>query len=238
MCFPVTQVQSSRAGGAASSSLLDTQASLTGAGSARVRLVLDWDGTVTERDTLELVIERFGDIATYRRTGALMGHSMTHDEALAVSFATVRAPLDEVVAWVLQSVRVRRGLRQLVERYRPLVVSSGFHELIAPVLAREGADIQVLANRVEARPEGWRIAFRQRPRCSACGERCKRAELPPGEVAYIGDGYSDRCAALAAARVFARGGLARYLDRQAIPYEPFDDLRDVLRALASSIALK
>ena len=35
-----------------------------------MRLVLDWDGTVTERDTLELVIESFGDMATYRRTGS------------------------------------------------------------------------------------------------------------------------------------------------------------------------
>jgi 2-hydroxy-3-keto-5-methylthiopentenyl-1-phosphate phosphatase len=50
-------------------------------------------------------------------------------------------------------------------------------------------------------------------------------------VAYVGDGYSDRCAALAATRVFATGGLARYLDERAIPYEPFADLDDVVRAL-------
>ena len=203
-----------------------------------MRLVLDWDGTVTERDTVELVSERFGDIAAYRRTGALMGHSLTHDEALAASLATVRAPLDEVVAWVHASVQLRRGFRELVERHGPLVVSSGFHELIDPILAREGVDVQVLANRVEARPEGWRIAFRQRPRCASCGECCKRAELPPGEVAYVGDGYSDRCAALAAARVFASGGLALYLDQHAVPYEPFDDLCDVLRALSPSVHFK
>jgi hypothetical protein len=52
-----------------------------------VRLVLDWDGTVTERDTLELVI--FGDIGTYRRTGAFIGHRLSHDEALARSFTTI-----------------------------------------------------------------------------------------------------------------------------------------------------
>lgn len=197
-----------------------------------MRLVLDWDGTVTERDTLEALVERFGDIETYRRTGRLMGRSLTHDEALARSVATVRAPLDEVVGWLLDTVRLRPGFRELVARHRPLVVSSGFHELIEPVLARERVAVELLANRVEARPEGWRIRFRDQICCSDCREPCKRASLPPGEVVYVGDGYSDRCAALAATRVFATDRLAHYLDERAIPYTPFSDLHDVLRALS------
>jgi len=52
-----------------------------------------------------------------------------------------------------------------------------------------------------------------------------------GEVVYIGDGYSDRCAAESADRVFARRGLARWLDERGIPFEPFDDFHDVARAL-------
>jgi 2-hydroxy-3-keto-5-methylthiopentenyl-1-phosphate phosphatase len=206
--------------------------SVTAPGSDHVRLVLDWDGTVTERDTVEAVIERFGDIDTYRRTGALMGRSLTHDEALARSVATVHAPLDAVVAWLVDTTRVRRGFRELVERHRPLVVSSGFHELIEPVLAREGVDVDLVANRVAAGPDGWRIRFTAHVRCVRCGEPCKRAALPPGDVVYVGDGYSDRCAALAAARVFATGALADHLAERAIPYERFDDLCDVVRGLS------
>jgi 2-hydroxy-3-keto-5-methylthiopentenyl-1-phosphate phosphatase len=201
-----------------------------------VTLVLDWDGTVTERDMLELVIERFGDVATYRRTGAAIGRSLSHDDALAHSFATVRAAIDEVVSWVVKVARVRPGFRELVERHRPLDISSGFHELIDPVLAREGVDVEVLANRVEARPDGWRISFRPGARCDHCGEQCKRAALPAGEVVYVGDGYSDRCAAVGAARVFATGGLAGYLNERVIRDEPFEDFRDVLRALSREAA--
>ena len=47
----------------------------------------------------------------------------------------------------------------------------------------------------------------------------------------MGDGYSDRCAALAAERVFARDSLASYLDGRGVPYERFDDLGDVVAAL-------
>jgi HAD superfamily phosphoserine phosphatase-like hydrolase len=196
------------------------------------RLVLDWDGTVTEQDTLAAVMERFGDVEVYRSSGRRMGRSLTHDEALARSFATVHAPLGEVVVWVVDNVPVREGFRELVARHDPLVVSSGFHELIEPVLAREGVEVDLLANRVDARANGWRIRFREQAVCARCGEPCKRASLPPGDVVYVGDGYSDLCAALAARRVFARGALAADLARLGVRHERFGDLRDVLEALA------
>ena len=196
-----------------------------------MRLVLDWDGTVTEHDTLELVVGWFGDASTYRLNGQLMGRSLTHDQALASSFATVRASLPEVVDRLLLGVRIRPGFRALVERHRPLVISSGFHELIEPFLAREGLNVELLANRVHARPDGWRIRFRDRAVCTACGEPCKRSSLPPGDIAYAGDGYSDRCAALAATRVFATGALADWLHGRDVAFEQFEDLHDVLAAL-------
>ena len=48
---------------------------------------------------------------------------------------------------------------------------------------------------------------------------------------YVGDGFSDRCIAEAADRVFARDGLARYLGGRGVAYEPFDDFYDVAGAL-------
>jgi 2-hydroxy-3-keto-5-methylthiopentenyl-1-phosphate phosphatase len=193
--------------------------------------VLDWDGTVTERDTLELVVGWFGDGTTYRRNGQLMGRSLTHDQALAGSFATVRASLPEVVDRLLGNVRIRPGFRELVEHHHPVVISSGFHELIEPFLAREGVKVELLANHVDAHPEGWRIRFRDRSVCTACGEPCKRSSLPPGEVAYAGDGYSDRCAALAATQVFATGALAEWLHGRDVAFERFENFYDLLAAL-------
>jgi 2-hydroxy-3-keto-5-methylthiopentenyl-1-phosphate phosphatase len=160
-----------------------------------------------------------------------MGHSLTHDQALASSLATVRASLPEVVDRLLRNVRIRPGFRALVERHRPLVISSGFHELIEPFLAREGVNVELLANRLDARPAGWQIRFRDRAVCTECGEPCKRSALPQGDVAYAGDGYSDRCAALAATRVFATGALAEWLQERDLAFERFGDFYDVLAAL-------
>jgi 2-hydroxy-3-keto-5-methylthiopentenyl-1-phosphate phosphatase len=76
------------------------------------------------------------------------------------------------------------------------------------------------------------VLWRDEAVCAVCGEACKRATLPAGgEVVYVGDGYSDRCVAELATRVFARDGLAAYLAQRALPFEPFDDFYDVARAL-------
>jgi 2-hydroxy-3-keto-5-methylthiopentenyl-1-phosphate phosphatase len=66
-----------------------------------------------------------------------------------------------------------------------------------------------------------------------CGQSCKRSLLPPGQVVYVGDGYSDRCAALAADRVFATSGLARYLSEHEKGFEPFSDFHALSEALAA-----
>ena len=191
-----------------------------------MQLVLDFDGTVTERDTLDLVLERFGDAGVHEQAEReLEAGRMTLNDVIAAEFATVRAPVDQVVAYVLEHARVRPGFTELARKRRPLVVSSGFHELIEPVLEREGVldAVELRANRVDARPDGWRVHFRVAEPCGVCGEPCKRSDLPDGEVAYAGDGHSDYCAALAADRVYATGSLARYLDERGVAFEPLTD---------------
>jgi 2-hydroxy-3-keto-5-methylthiopentenyl-1-phosphate phosphatase len=197
-----------------------------------VRLVLDWDGTVTEVDSLHLVLERFGDPDVYRDSERALGRKLTLHEVIAVEFETVTAPVDEVVEWLLGVVRIREGFRELVAAHRPTVISAGFHELIEPVLAQEGVEVELLANRLDPRPDGWRVRWRDEASCAVCEEPCKRGALADGgPYAYAGDGYSDRCAALGAERVFARDGLAAYLGREGVAFEPFETLHDVAAAL-------
>jgi 2-hydroxy-3-keto-5-methylthiopentenyl-1-phosphate phosphatase len=198
-----------------------------------MRMVVDWDGTVTETDGLHLVLLEFGDRGIYEEHEARLGHDLTLHEVIAGEFRTVHAPLAEVAHWVRENVRVRDGFDVFAHRHDPVIVSSGFHELIEPVLEREGLHLEVFANRLDPSPEGWRVLFRDEAACSVCGEPCKRsavAALRP--FTFVGDGFSDRCVAEAGARVFARNGLADYLAARGTPFERFDDFRDVERMLA------
>jgi len=197
-------------------------------------LILDWDGTVTVDDTLIVALREFGNWQVYlEASAALRRGEITLHEEIRRDAESITAPIDEVAGWLRENLELRPGFHDLAEAYRPLIVSSNFRQLIEPILEREGVELEVRANDVTWSPAGWRAAFRNGDVCGTCGEPCKRADLPAdGEVVYVGDGYSDRCAAQAADRIFARDSLARYLDEQGVAYEPFDDLDDVARALA------
>ena len=200
-------------------------------------IVLDFDGTVTATDTLDEAAKTFGDATVYQEVedGLDEGRLPLRD-VIVREFAPVQAPLEDVVAWVLDHAIVRPGFAEFVSRagddgWDVHIVSSGFHELIEPVLEREGVDVPLHANRIDPSPEGWRVLWRYPDDCDECGESCKRTLLPEGHVVYVGDGYSDRCAALAADRVFARAGLAEYLADRGKAFEPFSDFHALSDAL-------
>ena len=193
-----------------------------------MQIVVDWDGTATEVDGLHLVLLEFGDHHVYERAEEHLGRDLTLHEVIAYEFESVRAPLAHVIEWVRENVRVRSGFAEFARRRQPLVVSSGFHELIEPVLEREGLELEVRANRLDPRPDGWRVRFSDQEPCPVCSEPCKRRTVAGlGRFVYVGDGVSDRCVSLAAERVFARDGLAAYLEARGQPFEPFSDFHEL-----------
>jgi 2-hydroxy-3-keto-5-methylthiopentenyl-1-phosphate phosphatase len=210
-------------------------------------VVVDFDGTVTETDTLDAVAEEFGDYAIFQEADeGLDRGSMSLHDVIRREYEPVRAPLEEVVPWVVERARIRPGFHELVDAadrngWHLVILSAGFRELIEPILAHAGlAHLELLANSVDADPSGWRIRFRDEEPCTVCGEPCKRSTVTAiagdDEVVYIGDGYSDRCAAEGADLVFARRGLAEWLDERGRPYEPFEDFHSVVRTLDRAAA--
>ena len=184
-------------------------------------MVLDWDGTATERDTLHMAITRFGDRELFDALEEEVGERMTLDEVIAAEMATIRAPLGEVVAWLVEHVRVRPGFHELVQAHDPLIVSAGFHELIEPILAREGVDRprrrkphrgrpDRLAQRVSRRADLLRL----RRALQAVGHRRPsarsrtRATACPTVACRFGPTAGSR-----------RDGLAAWLDEQGVDYE-------------------
>jgi 2-hydroxy-3-keto-5-methylthiopentenyl-1-phosphate phosphatase len=196
-----------------------------------MRLILDWDGTCTLDDTMDALVREFGavellDVHLDRSNVTL--HQIIEDE-----LGSIRVPLEEAQAWLVANVRLRPGFHELVERFDPLLLSSNVRQLIEPVLEREGVEVELVANELEP---GWKVRWRDETVCETCGQACKRGTLPAGEeIVYVGDGFSDRCAALAADRVFATGPLARYLAREGAAFTPFDDFHTVVDALGSLV---
>jgi len=191
-----------------------------------VAIALDWDGTCTVSDSLVAAIRMFGDPSVSGRD------FNSHAEGLVHEVGTLRVSAEEVSAWAVENIELRPGFRELVERFHPVIVSSGLPQLIEPVLAREGVEVEVRSNSAVVSANGWLLSFYDDRPCPVCGELCKRAALPEGSpLVYVGDGYSDRCAALGCDLVFARDFLARFLADEGVPFEPFETLHDVVAAL-------
>jgi 2-hydroxy-3-keto-5-methylthiopentenyl-1-phosphate phosphatase len=179
-----------------------------------------------------MIIEEFGDREIYAATEHALERGMSLHEVIAIEMGTLTLPLEDAIAWVREHVTVRPGFRAFAEEHEPVILSSGFNELIEPVLEREGVSLEVHANRLDTSTGSWRPIWRDDAQCAECGEACKRAGLPSSPVVYVGDGYSDRCVALAADRVFARDGLVGYLEEKGVAYEPFLDFAQLGSALS------
>jgi 2-hydroxy-3-keto-5-methylthiopentenyl-1-phosphate phosphatase len=204
-------------------------------------VVVDFDGTAHELDLLDVVCSRHAPAASAAAEAALVAGEITLNECIRREFEAIRADHDQIVAECLELGRLRPGFERFVAGaraagHRVVIVSSGFHAIIGPILEEAGlGDLEVFANDVRFSPQGTQVSFREGELCEHCGEACKRPlvrSLNGGApVVYIGDGWSDRCASAAADRRFARRSLASYLDGQGLEYDDFDDFDEIAEAL-------
>src|SRR3954469_12104688 len=114
------------------------------------------------------------------------------------------------------------------------VVSDGFGFYAEEVCERLG--VPVLTNAVD-----WAsgaLTFPNLDRCCPCPScgTCKQAPIKDARrrgrtTVFVGDGVSDRKAALLADVVFAKGRLAEWCELSGVEYEFFDTLADVHSAL-------
>lgn len=200
-------------------------------------IAVDFDGTVSVADTLDRLCTRYAPEATAAAEAALVAGEITLEECIRREFEPIRGDHAAIVGEAVAEARVRDGFPEFVAAarrrgHRVVVVSSGFRSVIRPVLERAGVgDLELVSNDVRFSPDGTRVLFHGGAVCDRCGERCKRPVVAALDgdrpVAYVGDGWSDRCAAVAADVRFACHSLARYLDEEGVEYVPFDTFHTV-----------
>jgi 2,3-diketo-5-methylthio-1-phosphopentane phosphatase len=117
-----------------------------------------------------------------------------------------------------------------------MIVSEGLDLYIKRVLGRSGLeDLPLICNIGVFEDNGLRIEFphenRECERCGSCkGERIadyREACEGTCRVVFVGDGYSDACAAREADILFAKDDLERYCLDENISYNKFADFEDV-----------
>ena len=213
---------------------------------SKIALLLDFDGTIDERNIATLLLDKFaiGDWKQYMSMSSK--GEMSFRESVEKEFSCLPSQREKLTAFVLREAKVRGGLHRLVDfcarrNFPAAVVSGGLDFYIQPILEKHGlghipcycggADFES-GDRLKVVYDGVV------PSCDAAGT-CKcfqvgRYQEQGYKVALVGDGTSDMCASAQADYVFARRKLLEHCQELGLshfPFETFDDVLDVLKGL-------
>lgn len=212
-----------------------------------VKIFVDFDGTVTRQDVGNAFFETFGgqgykDILkeyeaerlsaqdTFRWGIKAIGIVNTND----VDEFVRRQPIDETFKEFCDFCRAHG-----VEFH---VVSDGLDYYIRRVLAAHGVSgVSFFSNVVEVVPvDGNRSSFvisfpysdAECSRCACCKRNIMLTQCGDDDIiVYVGEGYSDRCAAQYADVVFAKDALQTFCQQENISYYPYSSFHDVVERM-------
>ncbi|NLN14500.1 MAG: MtnX-like HAD-IB family phosphatase [Tissierellia bacterium] len=206
-------------------------------------ILIDFDGTITKRDTNDLLVERYVDPSI--RDLSQRDGGVNFMEYFGGLMSKVKITEEDYINFILNEIQLADGFYEFYLKARKLniplaVVSGGFENGIRPFLKKHGIEeVEILANRLKFDKDNLRIEFyHNKADCCDIGNcgNCKvlhyeRYKKENDKVVFIGDGITDRAVASKADLVFAKDGLLRYCKANnlaCIPWKDFDDISNIL----------
>jgi len=207
-------------------------------------LFLDFDGTITRRDAVDVILEAYADPEWLRFESEWREGRLGSRDCLRAQMGLVRASRGQLDT-LLDEIEIDEGLIALLElcaahNIPAHIISDGFDYCIRRILWRASRRVHALlrgsrvcASQLEARGQLWRTAFPFFQQtcghgCATCKPAVMRLLNPTNApVLFVGDGLSDRYAVDSADLVFAKNGLATYCNENGIEHASFTNLNDV-----------
>jgi 2-hydroxy-3-keto-5-methylthiopentenyl-1-phosphate phosphatase len=203
----------------------------------------DFDGTIAHPDTLNFLAEHFAGVEFRHEIGRrIASGQMSLRDAIQKEVNVIAGTLEEVLAFLSRHVEVDATFPDfaawcLGQRIPLTVLSGGMRQVIESLLRPwELPNVRVLANEVKIDNKRWRIEFLDdtdwgHDKAAALREAKKVGQLS----VFLGDGLSDRGAAVEADIVFAKAGLARFCQAEGIPFREFGSFSEVQDALSQML---
>lgn len=209
-----------------------------------IRIFVDFDGTVTQKDVGNGIFDRFlrpdllkqgwhEEIIRDWKAGRITSRECLSLEC-EYSVVTEKELNEELDTYAITPGFI--ALSQYCRKHEiPLVIlSDGLDYYIEYILEKNGlSDIEYRANHMYFSNGSLGVEFPFSEKgCGKCGN-CKRWHIDTlnhngDSVIYVGDGYSDRYAIRSADVIFARSDLTEFCIKENLKYIPYDDFYDVL----------
>src|SRR5262245_40273729 len=209
----------------------------------KLHIFSDFDGTITEKDTLVFLATRIGGgPQMVEAIGRLIRENeLSLRDGIAAEMRSIRKSFSDAVKLLREEVQIDPSFVALArwceEKKIPVtILSAGFHQIIELFLpASEYPKLEIIANDLKPDEQsGWQCIFRDNTpfghdKAAALLAARKRGEY----VIFVGDGLSDCAAAEAADEVFAKHSLAEYCRARGIScheYQGFDEILNYLQS--------
>lgn len=209
---------------------------------AKVKIFSDFDGTISPIDIGNFIFSKFSENRNWEsiklwKENKISSKDLMIEECKMVRFTEAEA-LSSVKDFEIDSY-FPGFYRYLESNNIPLtILSDGLSFYIDYFLRKYNLEeIPFVANVVNFQDGGKlkpEFPFYEEG-CMSCGN-CKGLHLRKArengdKIVYIGDGYSDRCAAPEADIIFAKKDFAKYCIRENYKFYSFENFKDVLDIL-------
>jgi len=215
----------------------------------KLYVFVDFDGTITKKDVGDEIFRVFGELEPLHsklRSGELKIEDYWKEIFKTLKPGVGKKEIQEFAEEIEVDPYFKKFAEYCLDKGIPLtIVSDGFDVYINTILKRLGLEnLPVYCNRAlfnGGKPEPFYPYASES--CDCLCASCKRNSVisnVPEEaaIAFVGDGYSDYCAAEHSDIIFAKKDLAAYCNENKLPHYPFTSFFDVYRTLKDILPKK
>jgi 2-hydroxy-3-keto-5-methylthiopentenyl-1-phosphate phosphatase len=214
-----------------------------------IRIFCDFDGTVVPEDVGDAFFESFSGPEIHADNALLQEGKLTSRESFNRHTSRIQnINLDRIEEFCSRfdvDPSFHGFLQWAASMDCPVVIlSDGLDVYINLILQRAGLGTLHKSNHFVLNADGScsvDLPY-EHPDCPNCGNcKCSHMLTMSGDkdyIVYVGDGYSDFCAAGCADLVFARGSLESFCQKENISYRRFFSFADVQSILTTLLAGK
>ncbi|TKJ37943.1 hypothetical protein CEE37_13340 [candidate division LCP-89 bacterium B3_LCP] len=211
-----------------------------------IEVFSDFDGTLTNQDTLVLLLHRFANRDWYAIEERMLSGAITELDGVREELGMICAPDEQLMQVIDNEIEPADGLDEFMsfvqERgWRMTVLSGGLIRFSGALWDKWGyGNVPLYANDHRRDSNGCiEVISAVTPRIKNLCNHCKRWHLEEAikrgsKVIYIGDGLTDFCPAEAAHRRYAKGNLLQYLHDKNLEVVEFKNLHDIVNDLSEN----
>lgn len=208
------------------------------------KIFVDFDGTITKKDTGDALFTRFGDSETVTKVidDLLSDRISAKDCWLKLCESVDYVTKQELDDFILQ-IEIDKTFHSFVEYcnkhgYQLFILSDGFDYYIDLILERENlGHLKVYSNTLKLNDNNTLTpVFPYYDSGCTSSANCKRNHIISNSsedeyTVFIGDGNSDKYTVHFCDFIFAKDDLLKYCERERVTYFPFKDFNEVIERM-------